>query len=989
MQWYHEDPQALHIGTVPSRNAYTPFAPGEDPFGPRETSSRRISLNGEWDFRYFPALPDLPEDFLTMPMDARMPVPGNWQLNGFDRPEYFNVNYPIPYDPPYVPTANPCGVYRRTFQAHLDNKSWMLCFEGVDSCFYVFINGQFLGYSQVTHNTSEFDATPLIREGENELTVLVLKWCDGTYLEDQDKWRLTGIIRDVCFYLRPRASIFSYEIFTQPDDGGVTLNVHVHASSHVRLTLLSPDGEKLEVLYAAQNRASFFIPDARLWSAEHPVLYRLILSTGEEIIGERVGLRTVTIENGVFHINGQKVKLRGVNRHESDPLTGSCISREQALRELLMMKAHQINAIRTSHYPPSPEFLTLCDELGFYVIDEADIESHGSVANGEETERRRSLSTIALLVNRPEFEKAILDRVETMVRRDINRPSVIIWSLGNESGYSTAMEHAARRIRHMDPDRPVHYESTWSLPDAPHPNDGRDVLDMVSRMYPTLDWMETFLLNHHETRPLFLCEYSHAMGNGPGDPEAYWQLIYREDRFMGGCVWEWCDHGLVLGTGEDGQVRYGYGGDFGGYDQEHNFCIDGLVTPDRKPHVGLLELKQVYRPVRARLDGNGGLVLENMRSFTAAEEDLTCEYELTSNGENALAGSLPLTLPPLGEQTWPLPDTASLPGPVHLRLIFRQKEDRPWQKAGDVVAFDQLLLKEASEVYKPDTSGAPLTVRRDGRDILVSSPDFTWSIDSLTGLPSALRLGDQSLLLSPVTWNLFRAPTDNDKRERDHWLRYGYDRLSPRVYDMEVEEGDRVRLRFNLSLAYRTFRPVTHIHSEITVYPSGEISLSATGRLTHNMPAPPRFGLRLMLPDLFRHARFHGYGPGESYSDKHQSSWWGFFREERDEHREDHIRPQESGSHWHCSDLTVCAEEGAGLEVHASAPFSFNFSAYSQETLMECAHNFELRKEDHSILCLDGKQRGIGSASCGPDVGPKDTVGPEDLHFLFYIKPIA
>ena len=987
--WYHENPSLLHIGTQAPRNEYTPFAPGEDPFAVRETSSRRITLNGMWQFRYFAALPDLPEDWLTMPLDAVMPVPGNWQLNGYDTPEYFNIFYPIPYDPPYVPTANPCGVYRRSFTAHLDGKRWMLNFEGVDSCYYVYVNGQFLGYSQVTHNTSEFDATPLMREGENELTLLVLKWCDGTYLEDQDKWRLSGVIRDVYFLLRPEWRVTGYEISTLPENGTMRVRLSLNANCPVDMTLLSPDGQTLASARGVTKEVDFVVLDPQLWNAEKPVLYRLLLSTPDEIIGEKIGLRTVSVEKGVLLVNGRPVKLRGVNRHESDPVTGSCISREQAMRDLLLMKRHNINTIRTSHYPPAPEFLRLCDELGFYVIDEADVEAHGSVEASLTTDNNFDYSGIALLANRPDYEAAIADRIEGMVARDINRPCVIFWSLGNESGYSVAFERVARRLRARHTGRLIHYQSMHMLPEAPMPDNGPDVLDMWSTMYPSIQWMQDYLKNPYEHRPLFLCEYSHAMGNGPGDPEDYWQLIDREPRLMGGCVWEWCDHGICKGTTPDGRPVFGYGGDFGGFSKEHNFCIDGLVTPDRQPHNGLRDLKQVYRPVRVHQTDDGMFILQNMRAFTATEEDLACRYEVTVDGVVFHTGEVALALPPLGEQAWRLPEGTALPdGEKHIRFIFTLKKDTAWMRAGDMVCFDQVKMGGSHAAYHPEEAPGELAVKRDVRKVTVRGHGFRYVIDLLTGLPCSMVWQDVELLHKPMQYNVWRAPTDNDAAVRLEWERFGLNMLAPRVYATQLDtttEGS-AKITSELSLGAPSYHPPLRLTVCVTVYASGEMAVHVDGQLTPRRPMLPRFGLRLFLPETFQTANFVGYGPGESYIDKHQGTWYGRFAERRDQNREDHIKPQESGSHTGCTWLSVDHQRTA-LHIHADRPFCFGLSAYTQEELTAKKHNHELIPSDDSILCLDIKQRGVGSSSCGPEVPKERQVCADDLHYTFYIKP--
>lgn len=989
-EWYHENPARLHVGTCAPRNEYTPFAPSEDAFADKSASSRRVLLNGVWAFEGYRSLEDLPEDWLTAPLSGHMPVPGNWELNGFGKPVYVNIRYPIPYDPPYVPVDNPAGVYRCSFTANLtDGMRWMLNLEGVDSCFYVYINGQFLGYSQVTHNTSEFDATPLMRHGENEMLLLVLKWCDGTYLEDQDKWRMSGVIRDVYFLLRPEERIDCYRVMACPGGGGMTLRVSWRATAPVSLTLRSPEDE---VIARAENvagdTAAFEIANPRMWSAEKPVLYRLLLETAQEKIGEAVGLRTVAVEEGRLLVNGVPVKLRGVNRHESDPVTGACISREQAMTDLLLMKRYNINAIRTSHYPPTAEFLRLCDELGFYVIDEADVESHGSVEASLTTDNNFDYSGIALLANRPDYEEAIADRIGGMVARDINRPCVIFWSMGNESGYSVAFERVARRLRRDDPTRLVHYQSMHTLADAPMPADNPDTLDMVSTMYPSLEQIDAFLNKAHEHRPYFMCEYSHAMGNGPGDLETYWQKIYAEPRLIGGCVWEWCDHGVQMGITADGKPIYGYGGDFDEPDHDGNFCIDGLVFPDRTPHVGLREVAQVYRPIRVTPGAEAGtFLLRNMLAFTAAQEALCCRFEITDNGTLLSAGDVTLSLPPLGEQRVSLPESVCRGENLYIRFLFTARHDTPWRKAGDLVCFDQVALPSEAREYAPEASSKPLTVERARKSFIVAGDGFRYEIDRYTGLPSRMVFRGQPLLEQPMRWNVWRAPTDNDAAIRRDWERFHLYDLRTRVYDIEaVQDEQGVRVISTASLGWVTHHPLMRMTTTVTVYGSGEIGVAASAQVTQQRPSLPRFGLRLMLPDAFDAARYLGMGPWDSYADKHQACWWGRFEESIDQFREDHIKPQESGSHARCAELTVSASEVA-LSIHADMPFSFNLSRYTQEELTARKHRHELMPSNQAVLCLDGYHAGIGSNSCGPVLDRAYQVCDKSLNMTFYLKP--
>jgi beta-galactosidase len=497
--FYHEDPQQLHINTERNRNYFIPFSPEQVAFEPREQSSRFFLLNGQWNFRYYESYGDLEENFLETNEYAMIPVPSNWQLHGYDVPQYTNIRYPIPYDPPFVPDRNPTGVYKRDYIVDLsDGYERFLNFEGVDSCFYLYVNNQFVGYSQVSHMTSEFNITPYLVSGTNSITVVVLKWCDGTYLEDQDKWRMSGIFRDVYVLTRPRNKIEGFQITSKLYDSynKANISVDVKANTEVTVKLFDQSGECMgqKCLGEGETIATFRVEHPTLWNAENPYLYQVTLETEEEIIGEKVGLRDIAVHNGVILLNGAAIKFKGVNRHDSDPVTGAVISREQMLVDLYLMKQHNINSIRTSHYPNSPIFLQLCDELGFYVMDEADLESHGSVEAAHTQDNNGDYSGIALLTVRDDYEKAILDRIDLMISRDINRPCVLLWSLGNEAGYSKHMEKAAKYIKGFDPSRLVHYQSMHELEGAEKADDSEAVLDVFSMMYSSTDWIKNDFL---------------------------------------------------------------------------------------------------------------------------------------------------------------------------------------------------------------------------------------------------------------------------------------------------------------------------------------------------------------------------------------------------------------------------------------------------------------------------------------------------------------
>ena len=603
------------VGTEPLRAYYVPFGKGAEPSYNREESERFLSLNGTWKIRAYESVSDA-DGFWNGAGDEEIPVPSCVQYYGYDFFQYTNVRYPFPFDPPHVPAKNPAYHYSRTFTGRGKGEKTYLVFEGVDSCFYLYVNGAFAGYSQISHRISEFDITRLVTEGENKIDVLVLKWNFGSYLEDQDKWRFTGIFRDVYLLFRPSKHLTDYKIetFVRGADGVVAFENRSKLSA--KLTF---NGESKEV--GAGGSVSFLVKDARLWSAETPYLYPLSVECGEEVVFERVGIRTSEVKDGVYLLNGKPVKFYGVNRHDFHPEKGAAVSLEDMRGDILLMKKLNVNAVRTSHYPSSPLFYELCDEYGIYVMSESDLESHGSVMCDDTS----YCTGFALVPQNPVFADNSLQRQRCNVEQNKNRPSVVIWSIGNEAGWGRNMIESAKEIRRLD-SRPVHYEGVWNRdPEEFGKEDYYGApLDLVSRMYPDISWMKNeYLTDERETRPLVLCEYAHAMGNGPGSLKDYWELMESSERFTGGFVWEWADHGVKYGG--DG---FRYGGDFGEYEHDSNFCIDGIVSPDRKIKAGTLSMKHAYQPLRFTRKGNE-LVVFN-KNFFAAEVGELC---LKQSGE--------------------------------------------------------------------------------------------------------------------------------------------------------------------------------------------------------------------------------------------------------------------------------------------------------------------------------------------------------------------
>lgn len=991
---YHENPQKLHINTEPNRNYFIPFSQNADPFKNREESDRFQLLNGTWNFRYYNSFFEIEDDFLDISFSDSVLVPSNWQLHGYDKPMYLNIKYPIPYNPPYVPDENPVGLYNRKFSVDLSGGfEHFLNFEGVDSCFYLYINHKFVGYSQVSHMTSEFNVTDYLVDGENVITVMVLKWCDGTYLEDQDKWRLSGIFRDVYLLARPTIRISNYRVVTNYDTESDKVNIElsIKANTAVIAKLYDAKENLLSETLVKADKASFLLESPQLWNAESPYLYKLILLTEQETIGEKIGVRQIKVENGCILINGVAVKFKGVNRHDSNPVTGAYVSRENMLNDLYLMKQHNINAIRTSHYPNAPVFLQLCDELGFYLIDEADFEAHGSVEASHTPDNNGDYSGIALIANLKEFEKAILDRADLMVSRDINRPSVILWSLGNEAGYSKALERVARYIKSVDSTRLVHYQSMHELEGAEKAINNEETLDVVSMMYPGTDWItKNFLTNQNEKRPLVLCEYCHSMGNGPGDLEDYWKALYTSNRLSGAFVWEWCDHSVVMGKAENGKTMYAYGGDHNEPIHDSNFCIDGLVYPDRTPHTGLKEVKNVYRPIRINPIAMDKGVYEfvNTYGFMELSEALNCRYEVTECGKLILSEDIEIYLPANSKKIITIPALAGISDKsLYVRFIFTQKYDSKWAEGGFEIGFEQFTISETIRELIPIESKSQIDFSESKHLIEIKGKDFTYHLDKHTGLFRKLEFNQKDLIEKPMEFNAFRAPTDNDCAVKGDWYKFHLNELITKVYSINATKNeDCITITSHMALGWYAYHNTFELKSTIQVYSSGQIRIQSNVKVADKRPYLPRFGLRLFMNNEFTDVEYYGYGGYESYSDKHRASYKGIFTQKIWEMHEDYIKPQENSSHFGCEYVKIGAKYLC-LKFESEKDFSFNASEYSQEELSRKSHNYELDKSGYSILCVDYKQSGIGSASCGPYLLKEYQFNEKEFDLSFFITP--
>ena len=829
------------IGTMPHRSYYIPFAVDDTvrtkhSILDRTSSSRFTSLDGMWQIKQL----DHVEDFdINEMLGDSIPVPSCVQMHGYDHIQYLNIRYPFPVMLPHLPYDNPCWHYRRTFNLKKQKgEKYYINFEGVDSAFYLYINGQFKGYSQISHATSEFDITDLAVNGENTIDVLVLKWCISTYLECQDKFRFSGIFRNVYMLTRPENHITDYKIETTFDgDDGILTFINESPIS-IKIAL-----ENNEIIVPANMKSEIVVPNVKHWTAETPNLYTLELYANGEKIIESVGFREISIDGKVFKINGEAIKLKGVNRHDFNCETAATVSLEELARDIHLMKELNVNAVRTSHYPNSPEFYMLCDTFGIYVMDEADLEMHGACSR----DGRYDIPLWEEYAENDFFTPGITDRHAALVERDKNRPSVIIWSLGNESSFGKAFFEGANYIKNRDKTRPVHYEG---LQNADPKYYYTELVDMVSMMYPSFETIrEKVLDNPQENRPFVLCEYTHAMGNSCGDIAEYWDMIYNNEQMMGGFVWEWADHGIKTDKG------FLYGGDFKEPEHDGNFCADGLLTPDRKIKSNALEMKAVY----------GGK--------TKSEVNIV-----------------------------------DIPASTY-------------------------KFSSAIDIEVNEHTGEITSIKADGKEIL----------------------------RVPMHFNITRY-TDNDRDLIPHWIgRCHLDSCRPHILSCEKKENS---YKFKGCLAANCLMPAAEF--ELIYEVSGNtLTVTIEYKLADYVENFPRFGIEFGVDKARANFSYAGFGPSESYVDKHVACEYGYYvnsAQENYDHK--YIRPQESGSHYACKYMAVKDL----FKVTAEQPFSFSVNPYTTKQLCETLHSFELEENDFVNVCIDLAMRGVGSHSCGPEL---------------------
>ena len=937
---HYENPEVTSENRLAPRSCYIPGGNAE-----------YLLLSGEWNFAYFHRDIDVPE---TIENWDTIPVPSCWQLHGYENPNYTNINYPYPCDPPYVPDENPCGVYQREFELKEKWGRVYFIFEGVSSCAYLYVNGRYVGFTQGSHLQAEFDVTEYVSQGTNTVTVRVLKWCCGSYLEDQDFFRFNGIFRDCYLLQRPEGHIGDVEII--PNDR--CISVRLAGSAHVRIlageTVLT-EGDFADAFdYAPEYPV--------LWNAEKPFLYTVELERGGEVITLKTGLRKIEIgENYELLINGVSVKLHGVNRHDTSAFRGWCQSAEEMRSELMLMKELNINCVRTSHYPPAPCLLEMLDELGFYVVLETDIETHGFLRRLPNVPYSFDVESNAWPCTKREWRGEYLDRMKRMVENFKNHPSVIMWSTGNESGHGSNHVAMLRWTKERDASRLTHAE------DASRKGQIHNA-DVYSRMYPSLKDVEKYALTDDINMPVFLCEYSHAMGNGPGDVWDYNELFDQYPKLIGGCIWEWADHVVTV----DGVQKYG--GDFPGeLTHEGNFCCDGLVFADRSLKAGSLEARAAYQPIRTKYENNV-LTVYNRLDFTDLNE-YSFSWWIEVDGRRVSGGELCLTAAPHTAVEVPIPyDPVSCELGAYLSVSLT--------KNGRIWAASQHPLP--CTLKKPEAAEKAELVE-DKYEIIVSGDGFRYTFSKIYGVFTSLVVNGREQLAGKGVLSAFRAPTDNDRNIKRRWMDLNIwegENLNvafSKVYDCHVKQGS---IFLSGSLAGVSRAPFLRYQLKVDIEKNGRISFTLDGAVREDTVWLPRLGYEFLLPGDSAEFTYYGCGPMETYRDMRHAGFVSLHSSNAEKEYVPYVRPQEHGNHTDVRMLKI-----GDLIFRADDAFEVNVSRYSAHAVDAAEHTDELVADGKIHLRVDYKVSGIGSNSCGPDLEKRYRLEEKEVHFAFYVFP--
>lgn len=962
------------------------------------------NLNGVWKFMFLDAPEYSPEGFFNSDFDVTkmddITVPGNWQLQGYGKMHYSDLWYNFPINPPYVPTENPTGIYKRTFfvEESYRDKKIIIRFCGVDSAYHLWINGKEVGYSKVARNESEFDITDLIRVGEeNDVTVRVYQWSDGTYLEDQDMWWESGIFRDVELIGVPKDGINDYKVIADLDDeyknGIFKVEAFLRTTKEVNVTFELVDaGENTvftKTVVAKEGKACIdeVIADVNHWTAETPYLYKLFITVEDdgqivEVIPQNVGFRNIRLNGETFLVNGVAIKFKGVNRHDYSPQNGRVVSREEIEKDIILMKQFNINAIRTSHYPNSYYLYDLCDEYGMYLIAETDLECHGFELTGD----------YKWITDDPSWELAYVSRMTRMIERDKNHPAIIFWSLGNESAFGCNFRKMTDVAHEMDPTRLVHYEGDFDVESA----------DVYSTMYT---WIENpkkpYLMKdiiEKSKKPHVHCEYCHAMGNGPGNLKDYQDLVYAHDKLQGGFVWEWFDHGIESFT-ESGEKYYRYGGDFGDDPSNKDFCIDGLIMPDRTPSPGLYEYKKVIEPITTTaVDIQKGIInllsrydFANLDRFNLVykvmEDDVILQTGFMAVPSIEARANKDITLP------YNLSAIKVKPGAhYYVNISYQLREDTRYASSGHELAtaqFELPLYKEGI-VVRPE---GILNVEKEHTTLHVKGANFSLDFNLVNGnLMNIVRDGMQVLSKGPRL-TLWRAPISNDmeiidKLKKVYFLHLEHEVVMNIDYHMEGNilkvEVDTINSTTNSAWHFKT----KYVY---TVCPSGDILIDVEGTPSGRVDlAPdmlPRIGVSMHLDKSMEHVRYFGMGPGENYADSKEAAQMGLYANTVDGLFTNYVIPQENGNHMGCKWVSMTNDRGMGLLASTEGDFNFSASWYEDKDLDDAKHTCDLVKRDYIVFNVDYKQNALGTNSCGQWQLDKYRAKFEDFKLSFRLTP--
>ncbi|MCL2007739.1 MAG: DUF4981 domain-containing protein [Treponema sp.] len=1014
MEW--QNPEILHINREKERSYFIPFQSEEASFNfidNRGSSAFFKLLNGDWAFKYYESQINVSSCDFKRDSDLctwdKIPVPLSWQMAGYDIPLYRNAGYNIPLDPPFVPDENPAGIYARDFFL---NEEWtsrdiFIVFEGVNSCLFLYVNGEYAGYSQGSHMQSEFNISKFCSRGKNRITVKVLKWCDGSYLEDQDHYRHSGIFRDVYLLSRSKNRIRDIFIKTDLDEehNNAVLSIALEkegSGNDVSFKLFSPCGKNITEKKLIFGENSVKIESPLKWNAETPLLYRAIFSFEDEWIPIDIGFRKIEVaDNCSLLINGVSVKLKGVNRHDTDPEMGHYTPSNHMKRDLELMKQNNINTIRTSHYPNTPEFYRLCNRYGFYVIDEADQEMHGFCGMNMKEGWKYVNFHPEHPTEKPEWKKAFLDRARRMVERDKNHPCIIMWSLGNETAFGTNIIAMADLIKDRDPTRLIHFErASAGLRNDKDAKYTDDCIDVEGVMYPSLSLLEDAGKNKKkDRRPFFICEYAHAMGNGPGGLKDYWDILNKYPRLIGGCIWEWADHSIVQ-IDERGKKYWGYGS--GDMLHDGNFCNDGCVMPDRKPYPGLREIKAHYCYIKSSLFGIDAenkkitVKITNKHDFITLD-DYLIKWSLNNDGEAVSEGSFNITgLGPKKSRqvtiNTEIPESGFFG--LYLNLSYHLIESRPWAgrdfETGNMQLALPVLQKSPGCRGHINKNVAPLKIENKGLLTIIEGETFKYVFNNFYACFESINYNGTELLSTRPRLSVWRAPTDNDRNIQAEWRKENLEHVLSKVYDIKTEvKDDSVIFKVKGNLAAISRTPFAQTTLCYTVSKSGEIKIDVSAKIRESMVFLPRFGLEMAMPKEYEYLEYYGLGPDENYSDMCSSLNMGHYRSTISEQYFPYITPQEHGNRTNVKWAALYDKLGRGLLIKAETHFEFNASYYSSEALTRALNTSELEESGKTIVRIDYKVGGIGSGSCGPYTFEKYLLNDKDIHYSFKLLPFS